>query len=64
MWYSESARTFESTNNIKIKITRHGVTEDGCIWEGISPMNPCWVSQSVFYQVWNAVSDGVFKGNF
>ena len=28
---------------------------NGCIWEEISPMNACLVSQSVFYQVLNAV---------
>ena len=36
---SELARTFfpfESTNNIKIKVTRLRVIEDGCIWERIS----------------------------
>ena len=49
-----------ATNNIKIKIT-HRVVGDGCIWEGISLMNACWVSQSVFYEVLNAVSDDVFK---
>ena len=38
---SELARTFESTNNTKIKITRHRVMEDGCIWEEISLMNAC-----------------------
>ena len=57
------ARTFESTYHIKIKITRHRVMEDACIWEGISLMNVCWVSQSVFYQILNAVSDAVFKKN-
>ena len=29
---------------------------NGCIWEGISPMNACLVSQSVFYQVLDAVA--------
>ena len=36
--YSELAWTLfpeESTNNIKIKITHHRVTEGECIWEGI-----------------------------
>ena len=42
---------FESTNIIKIKVTRHKVIGDGCIWEGISLMSTCWVSQSVFHQV-------------
>ena len=39
--------------------------EDGYICEVISVsfMNARWVTQSVFYQVLNAVSDGVFKGN-
>ena len=32
-------------NNLKVKITRHRVVGDGCIWEGISP-NACRVSQS------------------
>ena len=36
-------------------MTCHRVVGDGCIWEGISPMNSCLVSQSVFYQVLNAV---------
>ena len=36
---SELARTFESINNTKIKITRHRAMEDGCIWEEISLMN-------------------------
>ena len=31
----------ESTNDIKIKITQHGVIGDGCIWEGISLMSTC-----------------------
>ena len=34
---------------------------DGCIWEGISLMNACWVSLPVFYEVLNAVSDDLFK---
>ena len=29
------ARTFESKNNIEIKITRHRFMENGWIWEGI-----------------------------
>ena len=45
-----------------MKITRHKLVGDGCIWEGISLINACLVSQSVFYQVLNAASDdGVFK---
>ena len=36
-----SARTFESKNHIKIKITRHRVMENGCIWKGASLMNVC-----------------------
>ena len=28
---------------------------NGCIWKGISPMNACLLSQSVFYQVLDAV---------
>ena len=59
LYDSELARIFESTNNIKIKITRHILMEDECIWEGISFMNACWVSQSVL----NVVSDEVFKEN-
>ena len=47
-------------NNIKIKVTRHRVIGDGWIWEGISLMNPSWVSQSVIEQVLNA-SYGVFE---
>ena len=46
-----------TANNIKIT---HRVVRDGCFWEGISLMNACWVSQSVFYEVLNIVSD-VFK---
>ena len=42
-------------------ITHHRVIGDGCIWGGISLMNDCRVSQSVFYQVLNAVSEVVFK---
>ena len=53
----------ESTSKVKIKITHHRVIGDGCIWEGISLINACWVSQSVFYQVLQAVSDDVFKEN-
>ena len=48
---SELARTFESKNHMKIKTTRHRDMENGHIWEGISLINACWVSQSVFYQV-------------
>ena len=42
-----------------MKITHHKFVGDGCIWEGISLMNACRVSQSVLYQVLNAVSDVV-----
>ena len=35
------ARTFESKNDMKIKITRHRVTENECIWKGISLINAC-----------------------
>ena len=49
-----------ATNDIKIKIT-HRVVGDGSIWEGISLINVCWVSQSVFYEVLNVVSDDVFN---
>ena len=38
---SELTRTFESKNHIKIKTTHHRVMDNGCIWEGISPMNAC-----------------------
>ena len=48
-----------ATNNIKIK-TIHRVGGNGCIWEGLSLINTSWVSQSLFYEVLNAVSD-VFK---
>ena len=40
----------------KIIITHHKVVGDGCIWEGISLMNACWVSQLVPCQVLNPVS--------
>ena len=40
----ELARTFENKNHIKIKITRHRIMENGCIGEGMSLMNACWVS--------------------
>ena len=50
-----SARTFESKNDMKIKITRHRVTENECIWKGVSLINACWVNQWVFYQVLNPV---------
>ena len=36
-------------------IARDILTGNGCIFEGISPMNACLVNQSVFYQVLNAV---------
>ena len=45
---------------MKIKITQHRVIRDGCISEGISLMNVCWFSQSVFNHVLNTVNDGVF----
>ena len=38
---SELARTFEGKNHIKIKTICPTVTENGCIWEGISLMNAC-----------------------
>ena len=61
---SELERTLFSvqsaTNNIQIKII-HRVVGDGCIWEGLSLINACWVSQSVFYEVLNAVGDDVFQ---
>ena len=38
-------------NNLTIKINRHRVLGDGGIWEGISSMNACRVSQSVSYHV-------------
>ena len=41
-------------NNLKTKIIRHRVIGDGCIWEGISPINASRVNQSLFYQVLNA----------
>ena len=40
-----------SINNILLKVTRHRVMGDGCIWEGISLMDPCSISQPVFLQV-------------
>ena len=40
----------------KIIITHHRVVGDGCIWEGISLINACWVSQLVLCQVLNPVS--------
>ena len=64
--YSELVKTLfsvESTNNIKIKITQRRVIGDGCIWEEILLMKARWVIQSVFYQVLNAVTDGMFKEN-
>ena len=42
-------------NHIKIQINHHRVIENRSIWEGISPMNACWVSQREFYQVLNPV---------
>ena len=60
----ELARIFESTNNIRIKITSHRIIRDGCIWEEISHMNTCWLTQVAdSFQVWNAASNGVFKEN-
>ena len=40
---------------MKIIIIHHRVTGNRWIWEGISLMNACWVSQSGFYQVLNPV---------
>ena len=53
------AGTFESSYSLytitKIKIIRHRVIGDGCIWEVISITHEsCGVSQSVFYHVLNA----------
>ena len=45
-----------ATNGIKIKKTHQIVIEDGLIWEGISLMNACWISQWVFYRVLNAIN--------
>ena len=45
---------------MKIKIT-HRVVWERCIWEGISFINVFWVSQSVFYEVLNIVSDDMFN---
>ena len=50
LYGSELARTLESKNHVKIKITLR-VMENGCIWEGISLMNTCLVYQSLFYQI-------------
>ena len=58
--YSEIIRTLfrlKSTNNIKINITHHRVKGHRWIQEGIFIKNTCWVSQSVFYNVLNAVRD-------
>ena len=44
----------------KTKISHHRVVGDESIWEGILFVNACSVSQSLFYQVLNAVSDNVF----
>ena len=38
---NELARTFESKNHTKIKITRHRDMANGYIWEGISLINAC-----------------------
>ena len=49
--HSELARTLvpvESTNNLKINRTHHWVIGDGCIWEEIALMKPCWASQCSF----------------
>ena len=40
----------------KMIITHHRVVGDGCIWEGMSLINACWVSQLVLCQVLNPVS--------
>ena len=34
-----------------MKVTWQSVVGDGCTCEGISLMNGCWISQSVFNQV-------------
>ena len=47
---SKLARTLclvETIYNRKIKT--HKVVGSGCVWKGISLINACWVSQSVFY---------------
>ena len=57
-----SLTCFSQPELLKVKIhtniitNHHRVMENGCIWEGVSLMNICWVSQSaVFCQVLNAV---------
>ena len=46
----------------KMKITHHRVIGNGCIHLGIGTCVQCQsISQSVFYQVLNAVIDGAFK---
>ena len=43
-------------NNLKVKIARHRAICDECIWDKVSPMNACGVSQSVL----QASDGGVF----
>ena len=50
--YSELARnlflvSIESTNKIKIKISNYKFIGYGCIRDGISLMNACWVSHAL-----------------
>ena len=47
------------TNKINIKLT-HRVIENGCVWERLTRIDACWVSQSVFYEVLNTVSNDAF----
>ena len=59
VFYSELARTLfpgESTSNVKTRITYYKVTGVGGVCEKKSLLNACWVSQSVFQQVFNACS--------
>ena len=54
--YSELTRNLflaGSTSGIKIKITHHSVIGDKWIWEGISLMNVCRVSQPMIHHVLN-----------
>ena len=61
------ARTFESTNHIKIKITCYQkVMEHACISLGSSITHECFLSQSVNVLLsfkGSHVSDGVIKEN-
>ena len=34
-----------------MKVTRQSVIGDGCTCEGISLINACWISKTVFHQV-------------